>query len=67
MGRGGAATALLFLKGRISFLDEEGVPAKANAGAPSVLVAYGEYDATALKQSNIPGAYVRLENSRGVS
>lgn len=54
------ATALLFLKGRVSFLDANGVRAKANAGAPSVLVAYGAGDAEALRRSGIAGQYVEL-------
>lgn len=54
------ATALLFLKGRLSFLDADGVPARANAGAPSVLVAYGDEDAALLRTSGVEGAYVPL-------
>lgn len=53
------ATALLFLKGRITFLTPDGSPSKANSGAPSVLIAYGERDAEALRGSGIPGAFVR--------
>lgn len=37
-----AADAVLFLEGRIHFHRADGVQAKANAGAPSVLAAYGE-------------------------
>lgn len=55
------ATGLLFLRGRISFLDSSGEKAKANAGAPSVLVAYGEEDFQALLQSGIRGKGVRLQ------
>lgn len=43
-----AAEAMLFLRGRVTFLDASGTPARANSGAPSVLVAYGERDAGAL-------------------
>lgn len=39
-----AATAILFLRGRVTFLNAEGIPARANSGAPSCLVAYGERD-----------------------
>jgi hypothetical protein len=56
-----AASALLFLRGRLSFLDAAGVKAKANAGAPSVLVAYGEYDAHKLAVSGIAGQFIRLQ------
>lgn len=53
------ATAILFLQGRVSFLDEHGVQAKANAGAPSVLIAYGNEDAIDLESSGL-GHYVDL-------
>ena len=43
-----AASALLFLRGRVTFLRPDGSRAKANAGAPSCLVAYGDDDAEAL-------------------
>ena len=54
------ATAILFLKGRVTFLDAQGVAAKANSGAPSCLVAYGEQNARALTDSGIDGMFVRL-------
>ena len=55
------ADALLFLKGRISFHKEDGSMASSNAGAPSVLVAYG-YDAElALYQCKLPGKFIRLK------
>jgi hypothetical protein len=54
------ATALLFFYGRIYFLDAQGVPAKANAGAPSVLIAYGREDAKILWDSDIDGKRVAL-------
>lgn len=56
----GRATGLLFIRGRISFLDAGGNKAKANAGAPSVLVAYGESDFRKLEESGIRGKIVRL-------
>lgn len=52
------ATALLFLKGRLHFHYLDGRRAKANSGAPSVLVAYGERDADILRVSGIPGRCV---------
>lgn len=52
----GAATAILFLKGRLTFLDANGNAARANAGAPSCLVAYGKFDADALDSSVERGA-----------
>lgn len=54
------ADAILFLRGRLSFLDATGTAAKANAGAPSVLVAYGEDNVTALEDSGLEGKLVRL-------
>ena len=53
------ATAILFIKGRLTFLDAEKNKAAANAGAPSCLVAYGEYDAEMLAKSGL-GRFVRL-------
>lgn len=59
------ATAVLFLRGRITFLDASGVAARANAGAPSCLVAYGEADALALRSAvgagRIDGQIVDLD------
>lgn len=55
-----SASACLFLRGRLHFHDVKGVRAKANAGAPSVLVAYGRRDREILSKSDIPGHYVDL-------
>lgn len=52
------ASALLFLSGRITFLTPDGSRSKANSGAPSVLIAYGQADADALRTSGIKGAFV---------
>lgn len=57
------ATAILFLEGRLTFLDANGQWASANAGAPSVLVAFGDDDAEKLQQSRHPGAFVNLSKS----
>lgn len=54
------ATALLFIEGRIYFHKEDGTRARANAGAPSVLIAYGENNAKILQNSKIPGKFIRL-------
>jgi hypothetical protein len=54
------ATGLLFLRGRLHFHFSNGKPAKANAGAPSVLVAYGPSDAQVLATEPLPGHYVSL-------
>jgi len=54
------ASALLFLKGRLHFHRVDGTRAAANAGGPSVLVAYGHSDALCLANTHIPGRYVGL-------
>lgn len=54
----GAATAILFLEGRLHFHLPDGSRAKANAGAPSCLVAYGDDDADRLRRSGLRGAFV---------
>jgi hypothetical protein len=56
-----AATAVLFLHGRLYFHRADGSRANANAGAPSVLAAYGEHDAERLRNSGLPGTYVRWD------
>lgn len=53
------ATAILFLRGRVTFLDPDGVAASANSGAPSVLIAYGQHDADALASSGLDGHIVQ--------
>lgn len=57
------ADALLFLHGRIRFLLPSGEPYHDNAGAPSVLVAYGDADAGLLQRSGLSGAFVRLDSA----
>lgn len=55
-----AAGALLFLEGRIHFHWPDGARAKSNAGAPSVLVAYGVDDVDVLAECDLEGAFVPL-------
>ena len=55
-----AATAVKFIRGRLYFLRENGERASANAGAASVLVAYGEEDAEALVSSSVEGKVIWL-------
>jgi hypothetical protein len=55
-----AATAVLFIEGRLYFHRQDGTRAAANAGAPSCLVAYGHRDARILAMSGIKGGFVRL-------
>lgn len=72
------ATALLFMRGRINFhhgpghLDKDGAPipvgkrAAGNAGAPTVLCAYGVQDADVLAACKIEGRFVPLRIPRSV-
>lgn len=56
----GKADAILFIKGRLRFYRRDGSAARANAGAPSCLIAYGQQNVKALKESGIQGALVDL-------
>lgn len=53
------ADAALFLRGRLHFYRSDGKRAKSNAGAPSVLIAYGRDDSIRLRDSGIPGQFVQ--------
>jgi hypothetical protein len=63
----GKATGLLFLHGRLHFHYPDGRRAKANSGAPSVLVAYGEDDAAILRSCALGGTYVEPPKPEPVS
>jgi hypothetical protein len=54
-----SATAILFLKGRVKFLNAD-YEVTGAANAPSVLIAYSDADADALQQCSIPGHFIRL-------
>jgi hypothetical protein len=54
------AQAVLFLEGRLYFHHVCGRKAAANAGAPSVLVAYGSENAECLKSCTLAGRYLAL-------
>lgn len=54
------AEALLFLYGRLTFLDTQGKTARYNGGAPSVIVAYGENNVQCLKTSGLNGKFVKI-------
>lgn len=56
------ATAVKFLHGRLHFHYPDGTRAKANSGAPSVLVAYGLADAVQLALSTLDGTYFQLRS-----
>lgn len=60
-----SASALLFFRGRLSFFRKDGTLPRAdsgggNAGAPSVLVAYGAADADLLLASDLDGQFIKL-------
>ncbi|UYL87762.1 methyltransferase [Gordonia phage Shivanishola] len=52
------ADGLLFLRGRLTFHEVDGRRGKGNAGAPSVLVAYGRRNVDALATCGLPGVFV---------
>jgi hypothetical protein len=56
----GRAEAVLFLRGRPHFHYPDGRRAKANSGAPIVLIAYGEHASDRLQLSGLPGRFIRL-------
>lgn len=56
-----AASAILFLEGRIHFHRADGTRAAANAGAPSCLVSYGAHNAERLQTCGIAGQFVQLQ------
>jgi hypothetical protein len=55
------ASAVLFIRGRLHFHRVNGERAAANAGGPSVLIAYGAANVEALRKSGIQGRLVVLE------
>lgn len=56
----GAASAVLFLRGRLNFHRQTGARAERNCGAPVMLVAYGADDAAKLRHCGIDGKFIRL-------
>lgn len=62
----GAASGVLFLQGRLHFCRADGSPAPNNAGAPSVLVAYGNTDLDILAAAPIDGKLIALRLPRSV-
>lgn len=55
-----AADAALFLEGRLHFHLPDGSRAENNAGAPSVLIAYGPEDTEILHDCGLPGRFVPI-------
>ena len=63
------ASALLFLRGRLTFHYQDGTGSKPghNSGGPSVLIGYGEQAARRLKKCSDLGAFVNLVDvGRGI-
>jgi hypothetical protein len=58
------ADAVLFLEGRLFFHYTDGSRGKVNSGAPSVLIAYGQNNVDALKNSGINGMFIDLNHVR---
>lgn len=54
------ADAVFFFDGRLYFYNEKGERAKANAGAPSCLIAYGTKNINAIENSKLNGKLVKL-------
>ena len=54
------ADAVFFLKGRVNFYLVNGQKMKSGAGAPSMLVAYGNKNSRILEDIKLPGKYIEL-------
>lgn len=55
-----SATGILFLRGRPHFYHQDGRRAKANSGAPVVLISYGDDDAYRLRHAPLAGRFLPL-------
>ena len=56
----GCADALFFIRGRVQFCTVDGKVSTDNPGAPSVLIAYGQRNADALRDCGLRGRFVPL-------
>ena len=54
------ATSLFAFRGRLNFYTVAGTRAKLNAGAPSVLIAYGLHNSEAIEQAGFKGKHIPL-------
>ncbi len=52
------ADAVLFIKGRLTYLNSDGKKPRGNSGVPSVLIAYGSYNRKRLFESGIEGKFL---------
>ena len=55
------ATAMLILRGRLTFESPDSTKPNSGAGCGSVLVAFGEDNAECLRTCNIDGKFIRLQ------
>ncbi len=55
------ADAMFFFEGRLFFHTPDGKRANNNAGAPSVLIAYGQNNVECLKNLKIKGKFIKLK------
>lgn len=59
------ASAVLFLRGRLTFYNADGTRPTNSGGAPSCLVAYGRRNASALAASGLLGKLIALSSASG--
>lgn len=57
------ADSILFFDGRLSFHNSAGIRAQANAGAPSILVGYGERNVQRIADSKLKGKHVLINSA----
>lgn len=55
-----SASAILFKKGRIHFLNNDGIKVGNGSGCGSIFIAYGNENAVALENSRIEGKFIKL-------
>lgn len=55
------ADTILFLKGRITFVQPDGIIGKFASGAPSCLIAYGKENLNYLENCKLEGKFVKLK------
>jgi len=56
-----AASAIMFLHGRLTFHYKSGKLGRTNAGAPSCLVAYGDKNSECLRACGLPGTFILIK------
>lgn len=58
------ASAVLFIEGRLSFRAPSGARVEGTAGAPSVLVAYGDEAVDRLRAASVRGHFIDLQQAQ---